>query len=213
MNEENIKLQRVQRSCKVAGIVSRILFIFTMVASVLVLLTGILMIANRESLDKQILESAKQGQNVKANGRVDLKLGPVQFASVTQEDLDNGRAASAVAGDLTSDIPALQTFFDENKDSISTVYGLYCIGMFFPIAILTFALFFIHSAFNVIKKEGNPFADKALKKILVSMIAISVTLAFTAGVGSGVLGGFLTWVIYTILDYGRTLKIQADETL
>ena len=213
MNEENIKLQRVQKSCKAASIVSRVLFFCCMVASVLTLIAGIVMIANRENFDKQIIESAKQGQNVSANGRVDLKLGPVKFASVTSEDLENGNVATAVAGNLTSDVPALQEFFDENKDSVSTVYGVYCIGMFFPIAVLTFALFFIHSAFDVIRKEGNPFADKALKKILVSMIAISVTLAFTAGMGFGVLGGFLTWVIYTILDYGRTLKIQSDETL
>jgi len=213
MNEENIKLQRVQKSSKAASIVSKILFICCMVATVLALITGIVMIANRENIDKQILESAKQGQNVSATGRVDLKLGPVQIASVSAEDLENGRVASAVAGDLTSDVPALQAFFDENKDSLSVVYGMYCIGMSVAIAVLTFALFFIHSAFNVINKEGNPFADKALKKILVSMIAISVALAFTSGMGFGILGGFLTWVIYTILDYGRTLKIQSDETL
>ena len=213
MNEENIKLQRVQKSSKAASIVSKILFILCMVATVLALLTGILMIANRESIDKQILESAKQGQSVNASGRVDLKLGPVQFASVTPEDLENGNLANAVAGDLTSDIPALQTFFDENKDSFSVVYGVYCLGMSLAIAVLTLALYFIHSAFSVINKEGNPFADKVLKKILVSMIAISVALAFTAGMGFGILGGFLTWVIYTILDYGRTLKIQSDETL
>ena len=213
MNEENIKLQRVQKSSKVASIVSRILFFCCMVSTVLCLITGIVMIANREEFDRQIVESAKSGHNVNANGRIDLKLGPVSLASVTEEDLENGQLAAAVAGNMTSDVPALQQFFDDNKDSVSLVYGVYCIGMSFAIAVLTFALYFIYSAFSIINKEGNPFADKVLKKILISMIAISVALAFTAGMGFGILGGFLTWVIYTILDYGRTLKIQVDETL
>lgn len=213
MNEENIKLQRVQRSSKVASIISRILFIICMVATNLALLTGIIMITNREAIDQQILESAKNPENMAPNARIKLSLGPVQFASVTREDLESGNLASTVTGNLTSDIPAVQKFFDDNKNSLSLAYGLYCIVMAFAIAILTLALFFIYSAFNVINKEGNPFADKVIKKILVSMIAISVALALSAGVGFGVLGGFLTWVIYTILDYGRTLKIQADETL
>ena len=81
------------------------------------------------------------------------------------------------------------------------------------IAILTVAMFLFRSVFTIILEEGNPFSDKVIKRILISMIIISVVLIFTSGVGFGVLGGFLTWVIYTILDYGRSLKTLSDETL
>ena len=215
MNEENIKLQRVQKSSKIAAVISKILFICTMVACGLALITGIVMIANRDNIDRQIQESAENAKTeAKLPGeKVDIKMGPVTVASVTAEDIEDGKLATAVAGRMTSDVPAVQEFFNENDNSLSLVYGLYCIVMSFMIAILSVALYFIHSAFAIIVKEGNPFADKVLKKILVSFIGISVVLAFAAGFGFGVLGGFLTWVVYTIMDYGRTLKIQSDETL
>ena len=215
MNEENIKLQRVHKSSKIAAVISKVLFIFCMVACTLALITGIVMIANRNNIDRQIEESAQKAKaEAKLPGeKVDIKMGPVTVASVTAEDVEDGKLATAVAGRMTSDVPAVQEFFNENQNSLSLIYGLYCIVMAFMIAILTVALYFIHSAFAIIVKEGNPFADKVLKKILVSFIGISVVLAFSAGLGFGALGGFLTWVVYTIMDYGRTLKIQADETL
>ncbi|MCR4815502.1 MAG: hypothetical protein K5879_11835 [Lachnospiraceae bacterium] len=215
MNEENIKLRRVQKSCKAASIISKILFFCCMAGCGLALITGIVMIVNRESIDRQIEESAQQAKTEAKlpDEKVDIKMGPVTVASVTAEDIENGKLATAVSGRMTSDIPQVQEFFNENENSLSLVYGLYCITMSFMIGILTFALYFIHSAFAIIVKEGNPFADRVIKRILVSFIVISVVLAGTAGLGFGVLGGFLAWVVYTIMDYGRTLKIQSDETL
>ena len=69
------------------------------------------------------------------------------------------------------------------------------------------------SVFALIRKEDNPFTDNVIKRVLIVMIVLSGILFLTSGVSLGVLCGILTWVVYTILDYGKTLQIQADETL
>ena len=45
------------------------------------------------------------------------------------------------------------------------------------------------------------------------MIVTSIVLFFTPGMVFGVMGLVLTWIVITIMDYGKTLQIQSDETL
>ncbi len=211
MNEENAKLQKVVRSCKAAKTVSTILFFITMVATTICLITGIVMIANHEKFDAEFNQSIAEGKiSIRPDGGFKVNFGSVDVAEFDENDV---KAALPASQKITSDIPALQEFFDENSDSYSVVYGFYLLGMTVMIAILTVAMFLFRSVFTIILEEGNPFSDKVIKRILISMIIISVVLIFTSGVGFGVLGGFLTWVIYTILDYGRSLKTLSDETL
>ena len=42
---------------------------------------------------------------------------------------------------------------------------------------------------------------------------MSALLIFTTGAIYGVLGFLITWVVNLVLDYGKTLQIQSDETL
>ena len=67
--------------------------------------------------------------------------------------------------------------------------------------------------FKIIEEEETPFSDKVLKNLLVSLLIIDVIVAMSAGIGFGALAGLITWALYTIMDYGRTLQIQSDETL
>ena len=135
-----------------------------------------------------------------------LKVGPFVLGNI-----DNGEVK--LAEKMESDIPALEAFFEENQDSPSLLFGMYCILISFILVWFCVAFALISSVFDIIIKEGNPFADKAISRTLVAMIIISVLVASSAGLAFGVLCGFLTWVIYTIMDYGRVLKIQSDETL
>ncbi len=212
MNEENAKLQKVQRSCKAAQIVSTILFFVSMVATVICLVTGIVMIANHEEFDQQMNQAISEGKVIRQpDGGLKLNLGPVQVAEFGEKDLSN--TPHPTSQNLTSDIPALQEFFEENGDSYSVLYGFYLLFMTVITAILTVAMHLFRSIFAIILKEGNPFCKKVMKRVLISMIIISVVIGCTAGVGFGILCGFLTWVFYTILDYGRSLKTLSDETL
>ena len=107
----------------------------------------------------------------------------------------------------------MRKFFDENKDSYSLVIGIYLLGASLICLILTFAVWLISTVFDIILKEGNPFADNVPKRILTSMIILTVIIAMTSGIGFAVLLGITTWAVYTIMDYGKLLRIQSDETL
>jgi len=202
MNEENKKLANVKNSCKGAKIVSKIILIALIIATVSTFVGGIMLIAGRSKWDNTFAEAAANG----AGANVDLSFGPVKMGS-----FENGEFNSTTP--LTSDVPAVQSFFDENADSPSLIIGFYLILVGSVTAIAAVAFSLITSVFDIILKEGNPFSDKAVKRTLIAMIILSVCAASTAGLGFGVLLGFLTWVIYTIMDYGRALKLLSDETL
>lgn len=203
MNEENIKLARIQKSSKVAHIVSKIFFFLCMVATMICLITGLVLIIGRKNFDPKLIEGLSSSQK-----SATLSVGNVQFATIEEGDFK-------VAEDMkwTSDVPRLEQFFRDNDDSPSLIIGFYLLAMSLLVALLTVCFHLISGIFALILKEGNPFTDKVIKRVLVTMIILSVLLLSTQGAGFGILAGLITWVVYTILDYGRTLKIQADETL
>ena len=203
MNEENAKLAKVQKSCKAAKIVSKILLIFAIVGCTIAIVTGIVFFFGRDKFDPQILSGSGE---VKINQQ--LRIGGVVFA-----EFNDGEFTIPESMKMTSSVPALQQFFDENGNSPSLYISFYLIFVGIMVAIVAVVLAILSSVFDIILKEGNPFADKAIKRILISMIILCGVLALTTGGGFALLGAFLTWVIYTILDYGRVLKKQSDETL
>ncbi len=85
--------------------------------------------------------------------------------------------------------------------------------MAFLTAVFAVLMKLIESVFSLVRKEDSPFTEKVMKRLLVVMIAISVILFFVASIGFAALGLIITWVVYTIMDYGRVLQIKSDETL
>ena len=203
MNEENIKLARIQKSSKVAHTVSKIFFVLCMVATVICLITGLVLILGRKNFDPKLIEGLASSQK-----SATLNVGSIQFATI-----EDGDFKVAESMKWTSDVPALEQFFRDNDDSPSLIIGFYLLAMTLLVGLLTFCFHMISSIFALILKEGNPFTDKVIKKVLITMIIVSVILLSTQGAGLGILSGLITWVVYTIMDYGRTLKIQSDETL
>lgn len=199
MNEENKKLLNVKKSCKAAKVVSLVLFIIATVATVLTLVAGIVLLTNSKYFNDVIQDAVEAGDL-----QVDVSSGPFIFANVDLTDMDS-------ISEIEKDLPGLGDFVENGEYAI--IYGCYFIGIAFAMAVLAVAFKLIHSVFNLIAKEDTPFSKKVIKRILIVMIVISVLLAFTVGAGAGLVGGFITWVIYTIMDYGRILQIQSDETL
>ena len=74
-------------------------------------------------------------------------------------------------------------------------------------------MFQLYSVFDIIGKEDSPFTQRVLKKLLFALIVIDIVIAFTAGLGTAAVAGLVTWALYTIMDYGRLLQTQSDETL
>ena len=58
------------------------------------------------------------------------------------------------------------------------------------------------------------FLGNALALVFDALRALRRRLRTALGrCGLDVLFALLTWVVYTVLDYGKTLQVQSDETL
>lgn len=203
INEENAKLQNVIKSCKAAKVCSKIILILFMVATVLTLVVGIVFIADQKNMDAKIKEGLAN-----SNIKKELSVGSIKVGSIDGDDIEFAKGM-----ELESSVPALQKYFTDNSDSYALLLGFYCIFAAILCAILTFAMWMILSVFNTIIKEGNPFADSVPRRILISMVTLTVLVAITTGIGFAVLLGLTTWAVYTVVDYGKQLRIQSDETL
>ncbi|MBO4309873.1 MAG: hypothetical protein J5856_02280 [Lachnospiraceae bacterium] len=202
MIEENKKLSNVKKSCKGAKIVSTIIFIVLLAGAVLCTICSILLFAGREKTDLEIKNAQASGYEMD----VEFKAGPFVLGSFENGDF--------VAHEpIDSDIPAVDNFFKTNAESPSVYMGTSLFITAIMMLFSAFAFFLISSVFSIIVKEGNPFCKRVLKRTLVAMIILTVLVGFSAGIAFFVLMGFLTWVIYTVLDYGCVLQIQSDETL
>ena len=201
MNEEK-KLENIKKSCKGAKIVSKISFILLIVGTVLTLFSGIYLLAERKSMDEKIIEASQSGKKM----NVQLKAGPIVLGEIKDGEF-------IAKEKVESSNPSLNAYFEANSDSPSLLLGFYALLIGIILAFASVAFYFITSIFDIIIKEGNPFTGKVIKRTLIAMIILTLIVGSNAGLAFGVLLGFLTWVIYTILDYGRVLQIQSDETL
>jgi len=115
------------------------------------------------------------------------------------------------ADNIHSDIPALQKAIDDHPYAFK--YGTVCAGAAILCAVVAVMMKLVGSVFALIKTEDSPFTDKIIKRVTIVLGITSAILLLTSGAGYGVLGALVTWVVYTIMDYGKTLQVQADETL
>lgn len=112
---------------------------------------------------------------------------------------------------VQSSIPSLNEKVQNIAPTI--ILGVYILVIALYMAIMAGVMALIGSIFKLIIKEETPFSSNVVTRLLIAMIIISTCIFLSVGVGSGVLAFFITWVIYTIMDYGRALQIQSDETL
>ena len=194
--EENVKLARIKKSCRAGEIVTRVLFILAIVGFVCAVVSGGVILSMGSRFDKAIEESGGGWNLMAGSGIVRAKLVGIDLGDPTE---------------LHSDIPAIQAAIDDHPFGVMTSATLFAAALM--TAVLAVMMKLLGSVFTLIRKEGTPFADKVIKRVVVVMAVTSGLLLLPQGVGFGVLGGILTWVVYTILDYGKTLQLQSDETL
>jgi len=196
MNEENVKLEKIKKSCRFGKKVATILCIIAIVGCVCSMVAGIALLVNSERFEPEFVKYVDEGKIDTSNG-----IGKVSGISIQGINVN----------DWKSDIPALQKALTERP--YTTVYGIYCIIVSLSVAVCSVMIKLLSSVFELIEKEDTPFTDAVIKRVTVVMIVISGFLLLTAGAAFGILGGLVTWVVHTVMDYGKTLQIQSDETL
>jgi hypothetical protein len=194
--EENVKIAKIKKSCNVGRIVSKILFIVCLIASIACLAATITIFSMGKDFDIQMQKAVDAGY-VSTDS---------SFGSVSGININLGDPSS-----LHSDIPSWQAAIDDHPFCI--MYSGWCLVLAFATAVAAVMMKLIEGVFELIIKEDSPFTDKVIKRVFIVMIVISGMAFLTAGSAYGILGGIITWAVRAIMDYGKTLQIQSDETL
>ncbi len=202
---ENAKLERIRKSCKVGKTVSTVLCIIAIVGCVLALAAGITVMCMGKNFEHVIEQAGGEGEISVTLGSGGF-LGRFKLVDIDLDDLGLNDP-----GKLESDIPAIQKAIDDHPYSM--LVSVYLFTAAFTTAVIAVILKLVSSVFGLIMKENTPFTDKVIRRVLFAMVVTSAGLFFTAGAAIGALGGIITWAVYTIMDYGKTLQIQSDETL
>ena len=197
MNEEITKLAKIKKSCRLGRILSLILCIGAISGCVLCLIGSITVFSMGDKFDSKITLLIDKGL---------VNSGEDSFGSVRLLNIDLGSIDN-----IHSDIPALQEQIERHPYTIK--YGMTLIIGALTCAVAAIMLKLIQNVFTTIEKEYSPFTDKVIKKVGIVMAASTVVLLLTSGIAFGALGALTTWVVCTVMDYGKTLQTQSDETL
>lgn len=191
VTEMNTKLAKIKKSCHVGAIVSNVFCIICICGCILALVAAVVIFTGKDKFEPTLVQYSEDGR----------------FESKTANlySIDLGSPEN-----WHSDVPALQELIDEYPMTFSI--STYCLIASIATAIAAVLMKLTSSAFKTIETSDSPFNDKVIKKVMIVMIVLSATLLMTSGSAYGILCGLVTWVVYSILDYGKTLQVQSDET-
>ena len=196
MNEENVKIAKIKKRCQVGKTLSNIFFVFCVVASICAIVGSCVIFKMGKKFDTAIAQGEAAGYITTGSS-----VGVVSGINLTVDDVTS----------FHSDIPAVQAAIDDHPYCI--YYGTICIFLAIFAAGVAVLLKLISSVFELIIKEDTPFTDKVIKRVTIVLIAVSGVMMLTTSAGFGILGLIVTLVVHAIMDYGKTLQIQSDETL
>ena len=194
--EENEKITKIKKSCSVGKKISAVFSVLAIVGCICALVASIAIFQMGKKFDDEVQKGIEKGIV-----NEDDEFGSVKLFNFNVKKIEK----------IKSDIPVVQEALNDHPYSIT--YGFYCLVISIACAGTAVLLKLVSGAFELIIKENTPFTDKVIKRVLIVMIVISAILLLTTSTGFGILGGITTWVVYTIMDYGKTLQIQSDETL
>ena len=192
MREEELKLGKIKKSCKITEKTSLVLEIILIVGMFISICGSIACFSFQKEIDSQLAES------------------------YTQDSANEIGNAMTVLGN--TEIGGLITFtFNTSKmledGEYGKVSGLACLSAALVCFMVAAVFEILRRVFKAINISETPFDEIVLKKIKRLFIIICIEILIMVGLGVSVLTGLICWSIFNILDYGFTLQKQIDETL
>ena len=154
MNEENVKIAKIKKSCRVGKKVSGVMFIVCLVAAVACFISGVWIFAQGKKFDDMISEAVAAGYVSTTD-----EIGSASMFSVN---------LGSVPSNIHSDIPAVQAALIDHP--MSMTYSAYLGVMSLSILAGAVLFFLLKSIFGTIEKEETPFTTKVKKKVTVALI-------------------------------------------
>lgn len=190
MREEEMKLEKVKKSCNVTTKVSQVLETILIVGAILCFVGAACCFGFKDDINAGIAESIVMSEDF-ANS--------LDFSNQTE-----------FGGLIRFGFDASDMLAEGNYGMVSAIYCLLG-GVVCGMVAAVFDI--IRRIFKTIKASETPFDEAVLKKIKVLFIVISVEILLMVGLGVAAIVALICWSIYNILDYGFTLQKQIDETL
>lgn len=187
MREQELKLEKVKKSCDTAKKISKGFKVLFIVSSVLCLVGAGIMFGFRGQLNESIAQTQITNPGNFEMNLDDIRTGIISFAIDEEEVISKGTYA-------------------ETYSIVCVIGAAACIAM-----AVIFGL--IQKIFDLIDEEGSPFGENVLSKIKKIFIAIAVIVGLEVGLGIGLFLGLFFWCLYCIMDYGAALQKEVDETL
>ena len=190
MNEQEIKLERVKKSCRIAKNVTKAFMIILIVAAVRMIFGSLACVGYKEDINETIAQDQNydfEADFSAANNSLALGGGLLSVRLDTQADVESGNIAGAVVKVLA-----------------------FAAGLCLVMGIV-FGLLF--SIFKTLENGESPFSAQILKKLKTMFIVMTVIMGLFISLGAAIIGGLVFWCIYCILDYGCVLQRDVDETL
>ena len=184
MYEQGKRLEVMKERCKMSSRVVSIIQIFTIVGVVLSFVGAVICFTQRNMINEQLAEAVRSGR-------------------VTVESI-------RIGGMLNFMIDYTKAF---EAGSFAVPMAVSCITGAVICLIITVVLSMFKNIFNSLVKEDTPFSDYILGRLKVCFIIITIAVLVFVGVGPAVVGALLMWCIYSILEYGKALQTEIDETL
>lgn len=187
MRDEMVKLEKVKKSCKISGTISKIiacLLTVGFVASV----AGIIILGaiGYDKINTEIGKAVESGDATFEVDDVNIN-GMVQFDAQIEEMADQGEYAEVIT--------------------------VACVIVAVVTAALAVVFWMLVSIFKMITESNTPFTINIRNRIKAIFIMVAVIALITNGLGMGVIVGCIGWSLYSIFDYGFAIQQEVDETL
>lgn len=187
MRDEMVKLEKVKKSCKISGIISRIIACIVTIGFVGAVAGAIVLgVLGHDKINSEIAKAVESGDATFSVDDVNIN-GIVQANVEVEEMAEQGEYAE--------------------------VLTIVCIIMAFATAVIAAVFWMLVSIFKMVAESNTPFTVGILKRIKAIFILVAVTALITNGLGMGVIAGCIGWSLYSIFDYGFAIQQEVDETL
>lgn len=184
MNENNIKIQRLQKNSSIALILVTVVKIFLIINAFVLFVTGSFMIWMSDIFDENFAEaSASTGQEF-----------------FTEIHIDGGLVSGLI------DVK-------RNSESLSAGLGINLLAAAVLIFFNAVVMHFVAKVFKALGKSDSPFRPEVVNNIRIVFVLISILLVLQSGFFVGAIVALSLWCIFLIFEYGCELQRQSDETL
>ena len=185
MNNYNNKLETIKKRCQTSSKIVGILRIFPAIGCISSIIGLIACILNSEAINEKVAAAVAQG---------DLSL----------QDFSMGM------GSLFRVVVDFNEFYQSGN--YVEPFIIACILAAITCVMAYVLLTLLKKIFTELSLEETPFSDSVMKRIKISFIIITLILLGNSAVAA-LIGGLAMWCIYSILDYGKALQTEVDETL